>query len=53
MIYNYKEELGEYFSLLGLLFSKLFYCYKVLQGLIVGIDLNLGVRASKLSALLG
>ena len=52
-VYKYKEELGEYFSLLGLLTGKLFYYYKVLKGFIIGIDLNLRVYAFKLCALLG
>jgi len=30
MIYNYKKELEEYFSLVGLLSSKLLCSYKVL-----------------------
>jgi len=53
LVYNYKEELGEYFSLLGLLTGKLLYCYKILKSFIISIDLNLEVRASKLCMLLG
>jgi len=48
MVYNYKEKLGEYFCLLGLMTSKLLYYYKVLKGFIISIDFNLKVYAFKL-----
>ena len=53
MVYNYKEELGEYFSLPSLLTSKLLYYYKILKGFIISIDFNLRVYTSKLCTLLG
>ena len=43
VVYNYKKELGEYFSPLGLLTSKLLYYYKILKSFIIYIDLNLRV----------
>ena len=43
VVYNYKEELGEYFSPPGLLTNKLFYYYKILKGFIISIDLNLRI----------
>jgi len=52
-VYNYKKELREYFSLLGLLTGKLFYYYKILKGFIISIDFNLGVCAFKLCTPLG
>jgi len=52
-VYNYKEELGEYFSPPSLLTSKLLYYYKILKGFIISIDFNLRVCAFKLCALLG
>ena len=35
-VYNYKKELGEYFSLPSLLISKLLYYYKILVGITPG-----------------
>ena len=53
VVYNRKEELGEYFSLPGLLTGKLLYCYKILKGFIISINFNPRVYTSKLYALLG
>jgi len=50
MVYNYKKELRKYFRLLGLITSKLLYCYKILKGFIISIDFNLRVYVFKLCA---
>jgi len=52
MVYNYKEKLGEYFYLLGLMTNKLLYYYKIFKGFIISIDFNLKVYIFKLYTLL-
>jgi len=52
-VYNYKKELGEYFSPPSLLTGKLLYCYKIFKGFIISIDFNLRVCAFKLCTPLG
>jgi len=52
MVYNYKKELGEYFSPMGLTTSELLYCYKIFKGFIINIDFNLKIYIFKLYALL-
>jgi len=52
MVYNYKENLGEYFCLLSLITNELLCRYKILKSFIISIDFNLRVCAFKLYILL-